>query len=664
MKHSDRYLILWITLLCMMIGTLHATSSYSSSSSPETFVPLWAIEFKGEMSHDRILSFADRYGCHYIGTVGVLDTVHLFSFPETERRSLGYQSFINYLYHEDGIKRTLDDIQYFDPQMPQQREKRVQPRTLNYTISDPLYSQQWHLHGTESVHVNAESAWEFGIMGQGVTIAIVDDGVASTHPDIQDNFRLDASWNYNANKNSPDPTYLYGGGGDWHGTASAGTAAARDDGSMCGVGVAPRAYLSGVAILQNNADVPDSTEAQALSHKPNLNDIYSNSWGPIRPGVGGHKNEGPGPLALRAMETCLETGRGGLGNVYVWAAGNDKSGKDNCNYDGYANLRFTILIGSTDIHGKETYYSEPCAALHAVTPGGLPSVAIKTTDLMGSMGKDSASDCTDFAGTSASCPMAAGVVALILQTNPNLSWLDVQYVIANSTIKNDPDDPDWEVNAAGRWVNHKFGFGLLDAGKAVFAARSLNKSVEELSTVVTHSEVVSPTEQSGAYICEDTISITDDFYVHHVVVSVTSSHPDVSSTTITLISPGGTKSILAEPHSDRLSSWNGWNFMSTRHWDERSVGNWVLEIKDSRSSGSLQSWTLKLYGRSLDSNIWGDLSPLPTVPEDSSDSTENFLDGDNLMSLVVIILLVGSASTIFSIIFFIVIRNIKSVETF
>jgi kexin len=182
---------------------------------------------------------------------------------------------------------------------------------------------QWHLH-EQPAHVHTQEVCDQGIFGKGVRIAIVDDGIQTTHPDVKDNVRLDSSYNFNRNIDSPDPTYKSGNSGDWHGTASAGTAAARDDGVTCGVGAAPHAELAGIAILQNNADVSDEIEAKALSYRYDLNHIYSNSWGPIQPGSNGHKNEAPGTLAAMAILKAINEGRNGLGSIYVWAAGNDE----------------------------------------------------------------------------------------------------------------------------------------------------------------------------------------------------------------------------------------------------------------------------------------------------------------------------------------------------
>lgn len=95
-------------------------------------------------------------------------------------------------------------------------------------ITDPDYQIQWHLHGDSSVgHLNVVPVWDqgtsniinlvgckaIGILGQGVRIAIVDDGIQSTHPDLAENVKIESSWNFNGNKQSPDPTYMKGHGG-------------------------------------------------------------------------------------------------------------------------------------------------------------------------------------------------------------------------------------------------------------------------------------------------------------------------------------------------------------------------------------------------------------------------------------------------------------------
>lgn len=55
--------------------------------------------------------------------------------------------------------------------------------------------------------------------------------------------------------------------------------------------------------------------------------------------------------------------------------------------------------------------------------------------------------------------------------SPNLSWRDVQHLIVNTAQVTSPVDEGWVDNGAGFHFNHKFGFGRLDAGKMVDAAK-------------------------------------------------------------------------------------------------------------------------------------------------------------------------------------------------
>ena len=75
--------------------------------------------------------------------------------------------------------------------------------------------------------------------------------------------------------------------------------------------------------------------------------------------------------------------------------------------------------------------------------------------------------------------MAAGVVALMLEANPRLSWLDVQYILVDSCSRTELNDPDWKQNGAGRWVNHRFGFGLIDAARAVELSLKHKDNIKE-----------------------------------------------------------------------------------------------------------------------------------------------------------------------------------------
>ncbi|MBC7240323.1 MAG: S8 family serine peptidase, partial [Chloroflexi bacterium] len=179
------------------------------------------------------------------------------------------------------------------------------------------------------------------------------------------------------------------------------------------------------------------------------------------------------------LQQGATTGRNGLGTIYVWAAGNGGAGGDNSNYDGYANSRFTLAVGSLDANGRQAWYSEPGANLFVSAYAD----GITTTDITGDNGYNVTGNAdgdplvnTDytsiFAGTSAAAPVVSGVIALMLQANPNLSYRDIEYILAQTARQVDPTDPDWTVNAAGYHINHKYGFGAIDAAAAVQAAKN------------------------------------------------------------------------------------------------------------------------------------------------------------------------------------------------
>ena len=90
-----------------------------------------------------------------------------------------------------------------------------------------------------------------------------------------------------------------------------------------------------------------------------------------------------------------------------------------------------------------------------------------------------------FSGTSASAPGVSGVVALILEANPNLSWRGVKHVLAYTSVPIDLNRTyeqqnipqyNWTVNAAGYSHHHWYGFGQVDASAAVTYAQSFNSN--------------------------------------------------------------------------------------------------------------------------------------------------------------------------------------------
>jgi len=296
------------------------------------------------------------------------------------------------------------------------------------------------------------------------------------------------------------------------------------------------------------------------------------------------------------MEDAVTHGRNGKGSVYVWAGGNGRSSGDNCNYDGYANSRFTIAIGAVDYQGKQSYYSENCAALLASAPSSGSSRSITTTDLLGSAGT-SATECTStFGGTSAAAPLVAGIVALVLQANPNLGWRDVQHILVNTSRITDASDGDWFANGAGFRHNHKYGFGIVDAAAAVQNART-HENLPALKLAASSIVGVGKALTDFSAV-ESKVAIEQRLIVETVEVTFTAQHSYRGNLYITLRSPYGTVSVLQEVHSDRNANIDGWVYTTVRSWGETSDGDWTLHVEDKVTgyTGVWTSWQLNVYG--------------------------------------------------------------------
>lgn len=493
----------------------------------------------------------------------------------------------------------LDITVYAHPDWLKQRAKRA------YTPpNDPLFRDQWHLNntgqsgGTPGEDINVGPAWDLGFIGSAdEIIAIVDDGLEMGHEDLNANIRADLSWDFVDQDDNPEPQES----SDNHGTSCAGLAAGVGSNGVGISGSAPFSGLVGLRILGGGGAALLADEASALNHSMDEIDIYSNSWGPID---GGAFLGGPSSLVADALSTGATTGRGGLGVIYVWAAGNGYY-DDNSNYDGYANSRFTIAVASSTHQGVQASYSEKGANLLITAPSSGGTANIITTDLSGTRGIDSGiytpdGNYTDrFSGTSASAPMVAGVVALMLQANPSLTWRDVQHILMETADKNDPADPDWITNGAGYWVNHKYGFGRVNAGAAVQVAQGWTIATAELSDTISSSPDI-PIPDNDNTGTTSSVTLTESLFIESVeVIFSAADHSKWGDLEIVLTSPTGTRSILSEKHKNgRGTGYNAWTFSSLRHYMESSKGTWTLSVKDraAGNTGTFQFWQLTVYG--------------------------------------------------------------------
>lgn len=525
---------------------------------------------------------------------------------------------------------------------------------------DPLLPEQWYLHNTGTMpgskageDINVRGAWE-SVKGDGVRIAVVDSSLDILHEDLAANVVPGGSHNYQpwANGNAfPLPC----SGDDFvlnHGTRAAGIIAARGDNALGISGVAPRASLVGLNVMHTGT-VNASHVRDAFARDLDRNHILNSSWSADTD----RAFDGPPGIGLadyqKLIQNALDNGRQGLGNIFVFAAGNDghcRQQEGSCvrllaTYDAYLNHQGVVAVCATDITGKRSAYSTPGANLLVCAPSSNQNLpGIRTTSIQNQYG--------DFGGTSAAAPMVSGVVALMLEANPRLTWRDVRLVLARTARKVDPDNPGW-TSHNGLNYHHAYGFGVVDATRAVEMARSWqsvggSKEQKRCGPYTSNAasgaipikaadesvDVLHTTHPTDGYLNSD-LEVPADCdirQIEHVEVKANAlpaagqaqESLDAGLLQIMLTSPSGQRSVLATPHECIYSSYNPSRGQTvhpgpctglqdnvigvTRHMGEPAATptnrTWTLSIANrggSRAGNAagayLQDWSLTSYGR-------------------------------------------------------------------
>jgi subtilisin family serine protease/subtilisin-like proprotein convertase family protein len=370
---------------------------------------------------------------------------------------------------------------------PIQRRQQVRKHGPYAALpNDSYFSHQWNLQNRDAngaslgVELNAREAWPV-TRGAGTVIAVADDGVELTHPELANRAANNLHFYFDGGSGSTNalPADL----DDNHSTVVAGLALAEGNNHRGMSGVAPEAQLASWKIfLGNNISATDEQMMDMFQYHSNTVSVENHSWGNAD-----SPQLGPRPLESIGISNAIASGRGGRGVVMVRSAGNGRelgaNGGLNVNDDGYANDPRVICVASVQHGGRAASYSNPGACLLVAAPGGDSELGIFSTDRPGAgagynpgFSDDFADpdyvDSTNVVGTSFAAPQISGLAALLLSANSNLTYRDVQQILILSARHLDLADPDLKTNGAGFRVSHNVGFGVPDAGQAVALARS------------------------------------------------------------------------------------------------------------------------------------------------------------------------------------------------
>ncbi len=340
-------------------------------------------------------------------------------------------------------------------------ELQQRSRSLAVPEHRSLRSDQWHLDVAD-----VPDAWTV-TKGAGATIAVLDDGLDTRHPEFDG--RIDDQYDFELGVADATPKL----GGDSHGTACTGVAAA---GGLEATGIAPEARIVAVRTPFGLGTVE---ELEMWAWVGQRADVVSCSWGPAQPYY-------LPDVTAEALRTLAQDTREGKGMPIFFAAGNEA---EDMTTDGYAASPYVVAVGASTDEDFVAPYSDygPELDICAPSSGGVRDVT--TTDRSGSDGYSPGDYTAMFGGTSAATPLVAGVAALMVSANPDLTADKVKSVLYDTAEKiGSASDYD----TAGHSID--FGFGRVQAAAAVVSARDLASETggSGSSSPLTHPSVAPP----------------------------------------------------------------------------------------------------------------------------------------------------------------------------
>ena len=345
--------------------------------------------------------------------------------------------------------------------------------------NDAFYNDQWGVNNTGQyeyastvgVDINADLAWAFldnnvANISNNIKVAVVDDGVEPHEDFYYDGGVCKVLDGYTANGDGTGRPRT----SNAHGQCCAGIIGAVHN-NIGTAGIAPKSLIVPFRIIKNNGKAFSNARiANAINKAWNEfgTDVLSCSWRlPV-------KNS----KVTNAIRNALVLGRNGKGCIVVFATGNDNV--SSVAYPANSDHRI-IAVGAISPCGErkspescdnKNWGSNYGADLDVVAPG----VFISTIDRSGNYGYNYSGKQNDysnrnyikfFSGTSAACPHVAGVAALVLSVNPNLTSSQVKNIIEQTAQKiENYSYSNSSAHPNGTW-NNQVGYGLVDAYAAI-----------------------------------------------------------------------------------------------------------------------------------------------------------------------------------------------------
>jgi len=320
--------------------------------------------------------------------------------------------------------------------------------------NDVYYSSAWHLP-----KIGAPIAWDY-TQGNPVTIAILDTGVDTAHPDLQP--QLVPGWNfYDNNDNVSD---VYG-----HGTSVAGVAAAAGNNAIGVTSVSFKSKIMPMRVTDTQGYGYYSLMAAAITSAADRGARVANI-------------SFLGVSASSTVDSAAQYMRS-KGGVVVVSGGNTSSLRSDPPRESLT------AVAATDSNDARASFSSWGNYIDIAAPG----VGLLTTTRGNAYGT--------FTGTSASSPVVAGVYALMMSANSTLQPAKLDNILFTTAL---------DLGAGG--YDQEFGYGRVRADAAVASARATSSSDSQAPTVA----IALPTGGTVSGLVPVDVTATDNVAVARV----------------------------------------------------------------------------------------------------------------------------------------------------
>lgn len=436
-------------ILCALLALPLAIAAPAPSrgwEAPDVHAPWWELSMQ-DADKDRIDDALPRLGADPLRVLVAFADVPRASDLHALQRA-GFEPLDWYTHFDVVVVETLPT------QLPALARVPGVVFVERNDILYPLLKESVPLLGVPQV-------WQtYGVTGVGVTVAVLDDGSFEQHPDFQGKIagRFDAGAPRSAGPDSPlSGVPVFPAGSNGHGTHIAGTiVGAGDQSNGQYKGVAPGARFANVKVFTG----PNSTSSEIVLDGLEWTLANADALG-IRIAslsLGGASSDGRDALS-RAVDRAVAEGM-----IVVAAAGNQGPTPETIGSPGAA--EGAITVGAVDKRKQIAAYSsrgptkdgrlkpELVAPGTAITSTVPPATTTVATGLLGSLtgGGSPQVYYGQLSGTSMAAPHVSGVIALMLEVNPDLTPYEVKQILVATAQ---------DLGAAGR--DNDTGYGFVNA---------------------------------------------------------------------------------------------------------------------------------------------------------------------------------------------------------